>query len=179
MYKVIEELYDTMSVDKKLALIRRPENAEMIRQGLVAMTGLDVADPRQSTDDELLAIARYVYGRGDRLRMTEQPRAEDPTALPALDRKEPDPTALPGQRRRSDLIITHSSPGQPFRVIDPAFSAKVENAVLAWWRQQRPHGWTEAEHIANPTIFCRGAARDLGIVAAELAQRMSAQQEGF
>lgn len=29
-------------------------------------------------------------------------------------------------------------------------------AAYAWWRMKRPAQWTVTEHVANPTINCRG-----------------------
>jgi hypothetical protein len=43
---------------------------------------------------------------------------------------------------------------------------KVIRAALAWWRGQRPMGWTEAEHLANPTVNTGHSDRSHQLAAA-------------
>lgn len=26
------------------------------------------------------------------------------------------------------------------------------NALVSWWRGRKPRGWSEAQHLANPTV---------------------------
>lgn len=31
---------------------------------------------------------------------------------------------------------------------------RLETALLNWWVGHRPIGWTDADHLANPTVNC-------------------------
>jgi len=31
---------------------------------------------------------------------------------------------------------------------------RLETALLNWWVGHRPTGWTDADHLANPTVNC-------------------------
>ena len=45
---------------------------------------------------------------------------------------------------------------------------QIEQAAKRWWTAQRPDGWTEDEHLANPTVNCKGkTACDLAKVVAD------------
>jgi hypothetical protein len=43
-------------------------------------------------------------------------------------------------------------------------------AILAWWVGKRPFGWSEEEHIEEPTAYCTGAEKPLALLAVELAK---------
>lgn len=49
----------------------------------------------------------------------------------------------------------------------------VVRAAIRWWKQQRPTSFTEADHLANPTVnLSTKADKDLArAVAAMIAER--------
>lgn len=42
------------------------------------------------------------------------------------------------------------------------------NGSVSWWESNRPVGWSEAQHLENPTINCSTPAED------QLAERVAA-----
>lgn len=44
---------------------------------------------------------------------------------------------------------------------------QIEQAAKRWWTAQRPEGWTEDEHLDNPTVNCKNkTTRDLAVAVA-------------
>jgi len=49
-------------------------------------------------------------------------------------------------------------------------------AILAWWAGKRPFGWSEQEHLEDPTAYCTGAEKPLALLAVELAKAQLVQE---
>ena len=50
---------------------------------------------------------------------------------------------------------------------------RLETALLNWWVGHRPVGWTDADHLANPTVNCVMPNEDA--LAIEVARLISAR----
>jgi hypothetical protein len=70
------------------------------------------------------------------------------------------------------------APPTPAPVTQPApqqsTDAAQNAAILAWWERKRPFGWSEQEHIDEPTTYCTGAEKSLALIAVELAKAKQA-----
>ena len=53
----------------------------------------------------------------------------------------------------------------------------VEQAALEWWRELRPVGWTEAEHLKHPTVNVCGTERGRRLALA-VAHMVSETKQG-
>jgi hypothetical protein len=65
--------------------------------------------------------------------------------------------------------------------VKPSKPITLEAAALAWWRGHRPSDWTEAQHLANPTVNAGRTDSDYQLalaVAAWVAARKPKRKAG-
>jgi len=112
-----------------------------------------------ATGDGYSSTAAYSEGWNSCLAAT---MAINPTAMPVTEL-----AAVPNEEPNADDVSADTG-------TVPASPDEQGAAILAWWIGKRPFGWSEEEHLDEPTAFCTGPEKPLALIAVQLAKAQRA-----